>query len=77
MQTHWQGSSLWLDLASLVQQCDSSSYARALELYRMGLGKTLQTLAHIEIEKDAGRLTLPALVIAPVRLMGKARNATT
>jgi superfamily II DNA or RNA helicase len=25
---------LWLDLASLVQQCDSATYARALELYR-------------------------------------------
>jgi superfamily II DNA or RNA helicase len=36
----------------------------------MGLGKTLQTLVHIQIEKDAGRLTLPALVIAPVSLMG-------
>lgn len=36
----------------------------------MGLGKTLQTLAHIQVEKDAGRLTLPVLIIAPVSLMG-------
>ena len=32
--------------------------------------KRLQTLAHIQVEKDAGRLTHPALVIAPVSLMG-------
>ncbi|HOE41475.1 MAG TPA: hypothetical protein PLB25_07585 [Rhodoferax sp.] len=50
MQTHWQSSSLWLDLASLEQQCDSISCARALELYRMGLGKSLRTLAHLQIE---------------------------
>jgi len=36
----------------------------------MGLGKTLQALVHIQIEKDAGRLTHPALIIAPVSLMG-------
>lgn len=36
----------------------------------MGLGKTLQTLVHIQIEKDAGRLLQPALIIAPVSLMG-------
>jgi len=36
----------------------------------MGLGKTLQTLVHIQVEKDAGRLTRPALIIAPVSLMG-------
>ncbi|MBK9347620.1 MAG: DEAD/DEAH box helicase [Burkholderiales bacterium] len=40
----------------------------------MGLGKTLQTLVHIQIEKDAGRLTLPALIIAPVSLMGNWRQ---
>ncbi len=34
MQTHWQSSNLWLDLASLVQKCDSTCYARGLELYR-------------------------------------------
>jgi SNF2 family DNA or RNA helicase len=36
----------------------------------MGLGKTLQTLAHIQVEKDAGRLDRPALIIAPVSLLG-------
>lgn len=36
----------------------------------MGLGKTLQTLAHIQCEYEAGRLDRPALVIAPVSLMG-------
>jgi hypothetical protein len=36
----------------------------------MGLGKTLQTLVHIQIEKDAGRLKHPALIVAPVSLMG-------
>lgn len=40
----------------------------------MGLGKTLQTLVHIQIEKDAGRLNLPALIIAPVSLMGNWRQ---
>lgn len=36
----------------------------------MGLGKTLQTLAHLLAEQEAGRLTQPALVVAPVSLMG-------
>ncbi|QTD45228.1 DEAD/DEAH box helicase [Ottowia testudinis] len=36
----------------------------------MGLGKTLQALAHLLAEKNAGRLQHPALVIAPVSLMG-------
>ncbi len=36
----------------------------------MGLGKTLQTLTHLQIEKDAGRLQHPALIVAPVSLMG-------
>jgi superfamily II DNA or RNA helicase len=36
----------------------------------MGLGKTLQTLAHILTEKRAGRLTQPALIVAPVSLLG-------
>ncbi|MBI3726846.1 MAG: DEAD/DEAH box helicase [Burkholderiales bacterium] len=35
----------------------------------MGLGKTIQTLTHILIEKEAGRLTQPALVVAPTSLM--------
>ena len=36
----------------------------------MGLGKTLQTLAHILTEKQGGRLTQPALIVAPVSLLG-------
>ncbi|WP_416548581.1 SNF2-related protein [Limnohabitans sp. DCL3] len=36
----------------------------------MGLGKTLQTLAHILTEKEAGRLVQPALIVAPVSLLG-------
>jgi superfamily II DNA or RNA helicase len=35
----------------------------------MGLGKTLQTLAHLLEEKEAGRATLPSLVVAPTSLM--------
>ena len=35
----------------------------------MGLGKTLQTISHILLEKEAGRLTKPALVVAPTSLM--------
>jgi superfamily II DNA or RNA helicase len=40
----------------------------------MGLGKTLQTLAHVLAEKESGRLTRPALIIAPVSLMGNWRR---
>ena len=36
----------------------------------MGLGKTLQTLAAIAREKEAGRLTRPALVVAPTSVVG-------
>ena len=35
----------------------------------MGLGKTVQTLAHLLTEKRAGRLDRPALVVAPTSLM--------
>ncbi len=35
----------------------------------MGLGKTVQTLTHILVEKEEGRLTQPALVVAPTSLM--------
>jgi len=35
----------------------------------MGLGKTVQTLAHILIEKQAGRLTHPVLVVAPTSVV--------
>lgn len=42
----------------------------------MGLGKTLQALAHLLTEKAAGRLTQPALVVAPTSLVGNwAREA--
>ncbi len=35
----------------------------------MGLGKTLQTIAHLLTEKIGGRLTKPALIIAPTSLV--------
>ena len=35
----------------------------------MGLGKTLQTLAHLLTEKNAGRLDRPALVVMPTSLI--------
>ena len=35
----------------------------------MGLGKTLQTIAHLLTEKLAGRLTEPALIVAPTSLV--------
>ncbi len=35
----------------------------------MGLGKTLQTIAHLLTEKIEGRLTKPALIIAPTSLV--------
>jgi len=35
----------------------------------MGLGKTIQTLSHILLEKEAGRLTEPALVVAPTSVI--------
>jgi len=35
----------------------------------MGLGKTAQVLAHLLIEKEAGRLDLPALVVVPTSLL--------
>lgn len=35
----------------------------------MGLGKTIQALSHILIEKESGRMTKPALIIAPTTLM--------
>jgi superfamily II DNA or RNA helicase len=36
----------------------------------MGLGKTVQTLAHLATEKAAGRLVKPALIVAPVSVLG-------
>ena len=35
----------------------------------MGLGKTAQTLAHLLVEQQAGRLDRPALVVAPASLI--------
>ena len=35
----------------------------------MGLGKTAQTLAHVLLEKEAGRLDLPTLVVVPTSLL--------
>jgi len=35
----------------------------------MGLGKTAQTIAHIVIEQDSGRLDQPALVVVPTSLV--------
>lgn len=35
----------------------------------MGLGKTVQALAHLAVEKAAGRLDLPALVVAPTSVL--------
>jgi superfamily II DNA or RNA helicase len=35
----------------------------------MGLGKTAQTLAHLLIEKEAGRLDKPALIVMPTSLI--------
>ncbi|MHB8251876.1 MULTISPECIES: DEAD/DEAH box helicase [Acidithiobacillus] len=35
----------------------------------MGLGKTAQTLAHLLLEKESGRLTDPALIIMPTSLI--------
>ena len=35
----------------------------------MGLGKTAQTLAHLLLEKEAGRLDQPALVVLPTSLV--------
>ncbi|MEZ5479447.1 MAG: DEAD/DEAH box helicase [Thiolinea sp.] len=40
----------------------------------MGLGKTLQALTHLLVEKQAGRATLPSLVIAPTSLMSNWRR---
>jgi len=40
----------------------------------MGLGKTLQTIAHLVAEKEAGRLDLPALIVAPTSVVGNWRR---
>lgn len=40
----------------------------------MGLGKTVQTLAHLTLEHAAGRLRKPALIVAPVSVIGNWRQ---
>ena len=41
----------------------------------MGLGKTLQILAHVALEREQGRLTRPALVVAPTSVLANWRDA--
>ncbi|MBT1064508.1 DEAD/DEAH box helicase [Bowmanella sp. Y26] len=40
----------------------------------MGLGKTLQTIANLCVEKQAGRLTNPALILAPTSVIFNWQN---
>ncbi len=40
----------------------------------MGLGKTAQVLAHVLVEKQAGRLDAPALVVLPTSLLANWQN---
>ncbi|HMW56419.1 MAG TPA: DEAD/DEAH box helicase [Accumulibacter sp.] len=40
----------------------------------MGLGKTAQTLAHLLLEKEAGRLDHPALIVLPTSLIFNWKN---
>ncbi|MEF8702213.1 MAG: DEAD/DEAH box helicase [Candidatus Accumulibacter sp. UW26] len=40
----------------------------------MGLGKTAQTLAHLLLEKEGGRLDLPALIVLPTSLIFNWKN---
>jgi SNF2 family DNA or RNA helicase len=40
----------------------------------MGLGKTVQTLCHLLIEKQSGRMQQPTLIVAPTSLMGNWRR---
>jgi len=40
----------------------------------MGLGKTLQTLSHLLLEHNEGRLNQPALIIAPTSVLGNWKN---
>ncbi|MDR2688747.1 MAG: DEAD/DEAH box helicase [Azoarcus sp.] len=42
----------------------------------MGLGKTAQALAHLLLEKEAGRLDKPALVLLPTSLIFNWKNET-
>ncbi len=40
----------------------------------MVLGKTIQTLTHLLVEKEAGRMTRPCLIVAPTSLMSNWRR---
>src|SRR5690349_16786950 len=40
----------------------------------MGLGKTVQTLAHVALESDGGRLSKPVLIVSPVTALGNWRH---
>src|SRR6185369_1277686 len=40
----------------------------------MGLGKTLQTIAHLLLEKQSGRADHPSLIVAPTSLLGNWRR---
>jgi SNF2 family DNA or RNA helicase len=40
----------------------------------MGLGKTVQALTHLLLEKESGRMNKPCLIIAPTSLMGNWRR---
>jgi len=42
----------------------------------MGLGKTAQALAHLLLEKEAGRLDKPALIVLPTSLIFNWKNET-
>jgi SNF2 family DNA or RNA helicase len=43
----------------------------------MGLGKTVQTIAHIALEVESGRLSKPVLIVAPVSALGNWKQELT
>ena len=72
MQNHWHTSSLWLDLASLAQRCDSATYARGMELYRHQrvLSLSIEPLAEewLLLGEVQGTARLPYQVSIEVKL---------
>ncbi|MHB1544726.1 MAG: DEAD/DEAH box helicase [Gammaproteobacteria bacterium] len=66
-----------LALALRPYQCEGLSWLQSLRAAGlggiladdMGLGKTAQTLAHLLVEKQAGRLDRPALIVLPTSLL--------